>query len=123
MGPLKRRQSEVEERRGADATELDLTERVALDAAAIEERGGPRNNLIETSSFRSVSVPSESSTEVARILSSLSVATRSREIVQSERLISILRDTDSTLVANAEVILRHRVTGVSCQCTAIPFHG
>ena len=100
-----------------------MTERVALDAAALEERGGPRNNLIETSSFRSVSVPSESSTEVARILSSLSVATRSREIVQSERLISILRDTDSTLVANAEVILRHRVTGVSCQCTAIPFHG
>ena len=95
-----------------------MTERVALDAAAIEERGGPRNNLIETSSFRSVSVPSESSTEVARILSSRSEATSSREIEQPERLIRILRDTDTTLVAAAEVTLRRRVSG----CATIPFH-
>ena len=38
----------------------------------------------------------ESGTEFPRMLSSRSVATRSREIVQSERLISILRDTDSS---------------------------
>jgi hypothetical protein len=38
----------------------------------------------------------ESGTEVARMLSSTSEATSSREIEQPERLIDILRDTDTT---------------------------
>jgi hypothetical protein len=37
----------------------------------------------------------ESGEEVARMLSSTSVATSSREIEQPERLINILRDTDT----------------------------
>ena len=77
--------------------ELDLTERVDLHVARLRKRGDRRNNLIEMSSFGGT--PTESGAEVARILSSVSVATCSREIKQPERLITVPRDAKTISVA------------------------